>query len=180
MSPDNRSDPPPVERRHAAVRQMLVQLPDGASAVNRRFRRRQGAITLIPLVVAGLLLTAGAVAASQVNVTNRNEVFCAARAEKDIWGTMPGTTAVEGVGTLGETPGGAVPIMDAVALCSDLWAQHVLDASTPNGTFVGPTDRSFSHPVPDLVECVMKNGAAAVIPGEPGACQLLGLDDSAK
>lgn len=165
-----------VERR-AAIRRLLVQLPVRSGSTNRRFRRRQIAIVAVPALAATILLTAGAIAVTQANVTNRDEVMCAARAERNIWGAIPGTQAVLGAGSLGESDGGPIAISDPVSLCADLWAQHVLDAGTPSGTFAGPADGTFSYPVPELVECVMGNGAAAVVPGGPEVCQVLGLSE---
>lgn len=164
--------------RHSAVRRLLVELPNRSSATNHRFRRRQLALTLTPAVAVAVLLTGGAVAVTQANVTDRNQVMCAARAERNVWGGIPGTQAVLGEGSRGESDGGPVPISDPVLLCQGLWAQHVLDASTPSGTYPGPADETSSWPVPDLVECVMGNGTAAVIPGEAGVCQELGLSET--
>ncbi|MBC7673715.1 MAG: hypothetical protein H7247_14945 [Polaromonas sp.] len=165
------------EARSASMRAMLVDVAEIGSTQNRRFRAAQRAWTIVPaaLLVAGL--SAGTFFATQP-VTDDYSVACFARAELDWRGAFPGTTAVSLIGTTDGTDGGAAPITNAVAFCSDLWAQHVLDASSPNGTPPGPgyEDRTFSHPVPSpLTECVMKNGAAAVIPGGPDVCSRIGL-----
>jgi hypothetical protein len=122
-------------------------------------------------------LTAGTVVALQAPVTDDQAVACFARAEISA-GSFPGTMVAVGEGTIGEAQGGAIPIDDAVAVCSDLWAQHVLDADIPSGVSTEPADRSFSHPVPEeLAVCVLREGIAAVVPGPGTVCGELGLPE---
>ncbi len=177
MNTDDENLPVFDESRSAAFRVVLVDVADIGTEQNRQFRVAQRAWTIVPASLLILGLSAGTFFAVQ-NVTDKNSVACFARAELDWRGSFPGTTAVSLVGTLDGTDGGSAPIADAIGFCSDLWAQHSLDASYPNGTPPGPgyNDRTFSHPVPSpLTECVMKNGTAAVIPGDSDVCSELGL-----
>jgi len=166
-----------TESRSASFRALLVDVAESGSPQNRRFRLVQRAWTVVPAAIVVVGLSAGAFFATQ-DVTDQNSVACFARAEMDWRGVFPGTIATSLKGTTDGSDGGTVPIADAVALCSDLWAQHALDASSPNGTPPGPgyNDRTFSHAVPSpLTVCVMKNGTAAVIPGGSDVCGQLGL-----
>lgn len=162
--------------RSAAIRKLLVNVPEPGTPENKLLQRIQRVWIVIPVVAGSLLLTAGAVVAIQAQVTNTDHVNCFARAELNFWGEFPGTRVTLLEGTIGESEGGAVPITDALALCSDLWAQHLLDATLPSGVSPDPVDRTFSYPVPDpLTVCVMDDGMAAVIPGGPEVCRRLGL-----
>ncbi|MDJ0376253.1 hypothetical protein [Cryobacterium sp. PH31-L1] len=177
MNTNDDSRPVFNEARSAAMRAMLVDVAEIGTTQNRRFRVAPRTWTVVPAALLVVGLSAGMFFATQP-VTDDYSVACFARAELDWRGAFPGTTGGSLIGTTDGTDAGSAPITDAIAFCSDLWAQHALDATSPNGTLPGPgyDDRTFSHPVPSpLTECVMKNGAAAVIPGGPDVRSRLGL-----
>lgn len=165
------------ESRSAAIYDLLVAQAD-------KSRRPRAAKRLAWLAVSALaataVLTGGAILVLEAPVTDTQTVACFARAEISA-GTFPGTYASVGEGMLAEsTPvddgDGSIMIDDAVAVCSDLWAQRVLDSELPSGTSSEPSDRSFSGPVPEqFVVCVLRDGVAAVVPGPSNTCRALGL-----
>ncbi|ANF30726.1 hypothetical protein A0130_02665 [Leifsonia xyli] len=166
--------PATQQERRAAIREALVTVAEKNTAANRRLRNIRRAWILIPTAAAAVALTAGGLAFAQyANVTDKSNVACFARAELDPFGNFPGTHAA----VADESGNGPASVEDARALCSDLWAQNILDAQTPNGTAPHDAyDRSFSHPVPpELAVCVMHDGTAAVVPGDDSVCAKLGL-----
>jgi len=166
------------EERSKAIEQLLANVAQDGTPENRHFQNTKGKRILLSGVVAAVAVSGAAIALQQP-VTDKSSVACLARAELS-GNQFPGTTAVLGEGTrVGEpsTQRNPVPIEDALALCRDLWAQHALDSDSPNG-MAHPNlyDRSFSYPVPNpLTVCVLKDGRAAVIPGDEGVCASLGL-----
>ena len=53
-----------------------------------------------------------------------------------------------------------------------LWWNFTLTGET---SYDGATDGNNTPPVPDLVACVLKNGAVGVFPGDDQTCFELGL-----
>lgn len=164
------------ERRSAEMRALLADLAEKGSPENTRFVRRRRVAIVVPAVIGVLVLTAGALVVAHSTVSDKSAVTCVARAEKNFWGEMPGTRVTMLNADSADGSDGPVPINDALATCSDLWAQHLLDASIPSGVNHDPVDRAFSYPVPSpLSVCVMSDGTAAVIPGPESACASLGF-----
>ena len=140
-------------------------------------RRRDPWIMIVPSIVLVGAVVTGALALL-LPVTNKNVVHCFARAEVSDDGTYPGSGVIFG------NPGSdaIVPIEDAIAACTLAWRDGSLDASeedgTPggNGTPPPPPNPDRNSPVPpDLTVCVMRDGTAAVIPGDKEVCTRLGL-----
>ncbi|MGH7427838.1 MAG: hypothetical protein ACREJ4_05720, partial [Candidatus Methylomirabilaceae bacterium] len=156
---------------------LLVNTAEKGTVENRRYKRIHRAWIIVPSAALALGMTGGTVALLQAQVTEKNHVLCFARAERN-GSSFPGGTVTVLQGTKGiplQAPP-AVPIEDAVAVCSDMWKQHALDASMPNGSpGPGQEDPTFSHPVPDPLTVCVWNGMAAVIPGGPAVCAKLGL-----
>ncbi|MBO1268022.1 hypothetical protein [Arthrobacter cavernae] len=164
--------------RSAAIEALLASVVRDGTPENRHFQNTKSKRILLSGVAVALVAT-GAAAVMQLPVTDKSSVLCFARAELH-GNQFPGTTVVLGEGARpGEpAPRNPIPIGDALAVCSDMWAQHVLDANTPNGSAGGPGrhDPTFSHPVPNpLTVCVLNDGRAAVIPGDEKVCGSLGL-----
>ncbi|MBG6215530.1 MULTISPECIES: hypothetical protein [Cryobacterium] len=175
------TEPHFTANRSAAIRALLVNIAEPGTPENLRLRRARRVRIVVPAVIATLVLTAGAVVAVQAQVTRTDHINCFARAELNMWGEFPGARVTSLEGTIGDSEGGPVSINDALAACSDLWAQHALDASIESGVRSDPVDRTFSYPVPDpLTVCVMSDGMAAVIPGASDVCGRLGLAERAK
>ncbi len=167
--------------RRAAIREALVTVAEKGTRENNHLRSVKRAWVVVPVAAAALALTAGGLAVAQfAHVTDKSSVSCFARAELTWFGEFPGThAAMAGNSQTKDGAGeqGPVSIEDAKSLCSDLWKQNVLDATTPNG-MAPPSafDRTFSHQVPSpLTVCVMGDGTAAVIPGDEHVCAKLGL-----
>lgn len=165
------------EQRSAAIRRLLLDTAERGTPENRRAKQIHRAWIIIPSAALALGLTGGAVALLQAPVTEKSHVLCFARAERTGTSFAGGTVTV-----LRETKGvplqapPVVPIDDAVAVCSDMWKQHALDASIPNGSpGPGQEDPTFSHPVPNPLTVCVWDGVAAVIPGGPAVCAKLGL-----
>lgn len=169
------------EQRSVLIRQMLVSVTQKDSLADKHFRRMGAARVVIPSALLALTLTAGTAIALQSPVTEKDQVACFARAERH-GDSFPGTIVSVSNGTrVGDEPSPAAPIAieDAVSTCSDLWAQHALDASTPSGTPTGhgQQDLTFSHPVPSPLTVCVWDGIAAVVPGDSQICAKVGLSE---
>lgn len=164
--------------RSKAIEQLLTNVAQDGTPENRHFQNTKGKRILLAGVVVAVAVS-GAAVALQMPVTDKSSIACFARPELN-GSQFPGTTVVLGEGTrVGEqsTQRNPIPIEDALAACRDIWAQHSLDPESPNG-MAHPSlyDRSFSYPIPTpLAVCVLKDGRAAVIPGDKDVCASLGL-----
>lgn len=164
--------------RSKAIERLLANVAQDGTPENRHFQNTKGKRMLLAGLVVALAVS-GAAVALQMPVTDKSSIACFARPEL-IGSQFPGTTAVLGEGTrVGEqaTQRNPIPIEDALAVCRTMWAQHRLDPDSPNG-MAHPSlyDRSSSHPVPNpLTVCVLRDGRAAVIPGDEDVCASLGL-----
>ncbi|MFC0678301.1 hypothetical protein ACFFGH_10660 [Lysobacter korlensis] len=142
-----------------------------------RRRRRNPWIFIVPsLVLVGAVVT-GALALL-LPVTNQNVVHCFARAEIRDDGSYPGGGVA--FGNAGSDV--IVAIEDAIAACTLLWQDGMLDpadedgATGGNGTPPPPPNPDRNSPVPpELTVCVMRDGTAAVVPGDEEVCTRLGL-----
>jgi hypothetical protein len=180
MNPHSNSEKGFDDQRSAVIRQMLIDAPKAGTPTNRHFRKLRVAKVVIPTVALALALTGGTAVILSGPVTDKNQVKCFARAERN-GDSFPGTVMTL---TAGVKPGGEpahdsrIAIDDALSACSDLWAQHALDANTPNGApGPGQHDPAFSHPVPRPLTVCVWDGAAAVIPGDSKVCAKLGLSE---
>jgi hypothetical protein len=163
--------------RSAAIEALLVSVAQDGTPENLHFQNTKGKRILLSGIAVALVATGGA-AVMQLPVTDKSSILCFARAELN-GNQFPGTTVslAEGARPGEPAPDNPVPVEDALAVCRDVWAQHILDPDAPNGS-AHPAlyDRSFSYPVPDpLTVCVLDDGRAAVIPGDEKVCGSLGL-----
>ena len=180
MKQSTANDPSFNERRSEAIRNLLVNTAQKGTAENRHYKATRRTWILVPSAALALALTGGTVALMQAQVSDKNQVHCFARAERN-GSSFPGTTMTVLQGTTDQTSEAppAVPIEDALALCSDMWKQHALDASVPNGAPAMQIDPKFSHPVPSPLTVCVWDGRAAVIPGGANVCAKLGLAEMA-
>ncbi|WP_175637345.1 hypothetical protein [Sinomonas mesophila] len=169
-----------TERRSAAIRQMLVEAPRAGTPTNRYFKKIHVAKVAIPFLALSLALTGGTVVLLNAPVTDKYQIKCFARAERN-GSSFPGALVTMTAGNLGPEPrpDPLIAIEDAISVCSDLWAQHALDANLPSGVPDGPgqEDPTFSHPVPHPLTVCVWDGQAAVIPGDSSVCAKLGLSE---
>jgi hypothetical protein len=137
-------------------------------------KKRNPWLFVVPSVVLAAVVTGGI--ALLLPVTDKNTVHCLARAELHENGSYPGMSVAVGAPT-----GHVVPVEDAIAGCTLLWNDGLLDPADPDGQTGGngvpPTLRpDRDGAVPELLTvCVMGNGTAAVIPGDQNICGRLGL-----
>ncbi|MDQ1058476.1 hypothetical protein QFZ23_002377 [Arthrobacter globiformis] len=161
--------------RSAAIEALLANVAQEGTPENRHFQNTKGKRILISGVAVALAATGGAIV-MQLPVTDKSSIDCFARAELH-GNRFPGTTVTVGIPSTAERRDRRVIIEDALSVCRDMWAQHVLDPNDPDGS-AHPSlhDRSFSYPIPDpLTVCVLNDGRAAVIPGDENVCSSLGL-----
>lgn len=166
---------PQHEGRSKAIEQLLTTVAQDRTPENRHFQNTKGKRILLSGVVVAVTVS-GAAIAMQQPVTDKSSIDCFARAELR-GNQFPGTTVTVGIPSTPERRDSRIMIEDALSVCRDMWAQHTLDADSPNGS-AHPSlyDRSFSYPVPDpLTVCVLNDGRAAVIPGDTEVCASLGL-----
>ncbi|THG33251.1 hypothetical protein [Naasia lichenicola] len=150
-----------------AIEAMLLENVRTSPQTESHTRRRRIAIVSVlagSLVLAGT--TAGAVLLNGQTVTDKTIVQCASSAERNADGSLPGSASAISADSVG-----AGRIDDAIAVCSDMWRQGVLQpgfdpVATPNGSGTVPDD---------LTVCVMSDGSAAVVPGRAGICESIGL-----
>lgn len=160
--------------RRRRTRDALVQHVE--LDLGHRRKRRPWRIVLPAVLIAGIGVTAGI--ALLAPVTEANYVHCLARAELGDDGSYPGTRVVVG----SQTDDGPIAISDAIAACTQVWRDGGLDADDPDGlpgdpgTPPPPPDPDRDSPVPpELTVCVLRDGSAAVVPGDRDVCLTLGL-----
>lgn len=153
--------------RTAAIRDLLLDsLRTDPSVRARRTRRRVLLWSGVGAVVIGGGVTAGAILVGSAPVSNTELVHCLSSATQNADGTYPGSQATVA------TPSGQGRVHDALELCTQLWLQGVLDEDfDPSAT----SNRPGTVPS-ELQVCVMRDGSAAVVPGDaPTVCQRIGL-----
>lgn len=167
------------EKRSQAIEELLSNVAQDGTPENRHFHNTKGKRILLSGVVAAVAVS-GAAIAMQQPVTDKGSVACFARAELN-GNSFPGATVIVGVPSTADRPDSTIMIEDALSVCRDVWAQNQLDPDDPDGgAHPGLHDPSFSHPVPpELTVCVLKDGRAAVIPGDENVCASLGLASKA-
>lgn len=123
--------------------------------------RRWGSrpLALVGVAVAACAAaTAAAIYTAWAPATLSNEVRCYAVASLEHGDSFPGTTTTQAENaTTGEISSG----ISAVEQCASLWRQGFVVEGASS--------------VPNLVACVLPEGAAAVFPGEDDTCRRLGL-----
>ena len=154
--------------RDAAIRTMLFeavrQEPERREARKRRNWWIAGAITL---AIAGVGTTAGGIVLEAQRTSNSQYVFCLATDTRGADGSFPRA----GGASLASSDGRG-RVDDAIELCSQMW----LDGFFEHGYDPIATDNPAGR-VPDHFEiCVMKDGAAAVVPSNlTTVCNRLGM-----
>jgi hypothetical protein len=167
MADAGSSQPQMRPARVDAIRDALQQtVRDEPEVAARRTRRRILGWGSLGLAIVTGAVTAGAVILGQQPVSNDELVYCLSSATQNADGTYPGSQA-----TIAD-PSGRGRVSDAVDLCTQMWEQGVLgEGFKPDGSSNPPGT------VPARLQvCVMRDGSAAVVPGEsPGICQAIGL-----
>lgn len=164
--PAERRIPQAVMERHLAVLR-FERLEPTRSAERRRTRWLAGGLvagTAIYVAGAAVVLDSGP-------ATNQSVVRCHSTLEPSDGDSFAGSTVARLA-----SPGGPVPIEDALAACEDLWRQGVLIEGARNAQ--APSGRS--HSVPRLVGCVGRDGVAEIFPvsTEDGTwCASIGLGE---
>jgi hypothetical protein len=167
--PPTRELPP---ERIAAMRAELETFVTREEPATRWWRKRR---TITGgLVIALIVATGGGTAAAYAylhprTVTNKGFARCYTEAVAVRSGiSFPGTTIAQASGS------GASGLVDnALDTCAALWRIGALRLGVPS--IVPPVDDRRSYPVPALVGCTMRDGAAAVFPGTADTCDQLGL-----
>lgn len=151
----------------AVTRELLLRTVSQPEPARPRRRRT---VMLIAAVIALLLASTGAAVAFHVfsSVKDKHDPRCYTMISREFGKTFPGATLVH---LQPEPVSGDQPVDQPIAACADLWRQGVFRLDDPH--VYPPGDKQY--PVPHLVECVLRNGSAAVFPGPEGTCQDLGL-----
>jgi hypothetical protein len=124
-------------------------------------RRRSRQLAVVGFAVAlCATATAAAVYTAWAPATLPNEVRCYAVASLEFGDNFPGTTTIQSENA---TTGEIDLVLSAVEQCASLWRQGFV------------VEGVGTQPVPNLVACVLPEGAAAVFPGEDDTCRQLGL-----
>jgi len=170
--PDRR----PMPQRGFAARQQLLM-----NVVRTDTARRHRALRwAVPGVTAAVVLSGGVAAAAYVNsrpATVHVEVTC--YTEPSVSGFHTDAVELTGQGSLADIAG------TAVDRCADLWRLGIVGPGPANAQpRPDPQDAkqakpNTAHPVPALTACTRSDGVAAVFPGMPGTCALLGLPELA-
>jgi hypothetical protein len=157
------------DRSRAALRTLLVEHVATSAPVARGLATKR---VVIP-IAAGVALVGfgGGIAYSQLGgdaaVTDQHTARCYSVATYVSGDDFPGTTL--GVPDSAAGPGSVADALDA---CSALWRAGILQPGSDTAV-VSPSQAQY--PVPNLVECVLPDGRAAVFPGNSGLCSELGL-----
>lgn len=168
MTPDVESEVPGMRHaRDRAIQSLLLENISVEPFVRARRQRRRIVVwgSIGAVVVAGTV-TAGAVIQQAASVSNQEIVHCLDSSELGPNGSYSGASATVA------HPSGNGRVHDAVALCTQMWKQGVL-----NGGYdpLDPTNPSGTVPAA-LQVCVMKDGSAAVVPSPAeDVCQAIGL-----
>ncbi|MFC4244524.1 hypothetical protein ACFOYW_14195 [Gryllotalpicola reticulitermitis] len=164
MSQDDELVSPP---RDEAIRTMLMDTVDADPTVRRQRKRRRTLVfgSIGVLVAASVGIGAGLVVHAQ-GVTNTSVVHCLSSAHRGLGGKYPDASA-----SLASTSG-VSRADDAIGLCQDMWRQGVFEP----GYNPTSSNNRFGTVPSQLTVCVMKDGSAAVVPGdERDICQGIGL-----
>ena len=128
------------------------------------------------------LVLAGGVATAYVAfkpASNKASVLCysAASLKSDHVSGMRVAVAQRMPAATSSSDSGTVAIDDPVAACSQAWQDGLL---TADGTHVVQPNSATAAKVPTLVACTLREGVAAVFPGDPLTCERLGLPQTAR
>lgn len=174
MSPAyDRDDLPQMTgARTDAIRDTLTdRLRTEAQRRRQRLRRRFAIWGGIGILAIGGAATAATAVVSSRQVTDRDIVYCFGSTERGANGEydMSGATMYDAA-----TKGGRVE--NALELCRMMWRQGIFEKDHDPLAVTNPPGKVPEH----LQVCVMGDGAAAVVPGKPGVCQVVGLAPETK
>lgn len=181
--PPERALPP---ERRVAMRELLTA--EVAKATREPWWRRSRRAATIGTGAFALVLAGGAASATYVvfqPATDVHSVWCyasnsldgdtqrvqAAKANEVV--VPPGTSADDAETIMSEEAAGAVEVDDPVGLCDQVWKDGVLTTRDP-GT-VDPSDARVEDVPDELTACTLRDGIAAVFPGDEGVCTELSL-----
>lgn len=161
-------EPEMSQVRTTAIRGLLAEhIRQEPELRRRRVRRRAllwAGVGVLSLGVAG---TGAAIVLGTAPVTDTSIVHCLSSTEPQLDGTYPGSSAT--------IPDGSGPgrVDDALALCSQMWQQGVLDGAVDP---TAPSQALDGRDIPALQVCVARDGSAAVVPSaHRGICPSLGM-----
>ena len=157
------------ESRRRALRGVLLDQVCGEVRPTRSARR---AVVLPVAIGSAILVLGGGVAYSALtgssSVTEHGTARCYTTATYQPGAKrFPGTTVA-----MADSAAAGGAVNDAAGICAELWRAGILQAGAP-GPSRNPS--AASYPVPQLVQCVLPNGSAAVFPGGTGLCARFGL-----
>lgn len=158
--PDPRLMPANSRRATHTLLEQVVNRPPH----RLRWTTRGG--VLLSLGVAAVLSGGAAtayVALTPAPVTDNGVARCYSQPSLAGGDDFPGTSVA-----LAAPRSGRAQITDAVQLCAQAWRDGAV-------TGQGPASGGAPRPVPQLVECTLPSGIAAVFPGASTTCQKLGL-----
>ena len=120
----------------------------------------------IGILVIGRISTAATAVVSSQQVTNKDGVYCFATAERGANGEFDMSGA-----TMYDPEAGGGRVENALELCRTMWRQGVLNKDHDPLAASSSPGQVTQH----LQVGVMSDGTAAVVPGRPGVCQVVGL-----
>lgn len=166
----NQYEPEMTPARTDAIRDLLADRIRNEPEFRRRRARRRWLIWGgIGVFAIGGLSTAGSILFNDAPITDKSLVYCLTSIVPEADGSYPSSAA-----TIAD-PDGPGRVDDALQLCGDMWRNGILSG------LVDPTAPTYAPTgieVPELQVCVMRDGAAAVVPSESDAiCQSLGMSD---
>lgn len=152
--------------RTDAIRGLLLQtLRNEPQRQRERSRRRFVIWASSFFLVSGVVATGATVILQGASVSNTAIVRCYSSTITDADGGYPGSSA-----TIADDNGRG-QAREALALCTAMWEQGALAEG-----FNPTTPTNAPGIVPELHVCVMRDGSAAVVPGESSSvCQTVGL-----
>lgn len=152
--------------RTDAIRGLLLQTLRNEPQRRRDRRRRRFLIWASSIfLVSGVVATGATIILQGESVSNTAIVHCYSSTVPNANGGYPGSSA-----TIAEDNGRG-QAREALALCTAMWEQGAL---TEGFDPTAPTNEPGT--VPELQVCVLRDGSAAVVPGESSrVCQTVGL-----
>lgn len=167
---------PPPEREPSStwLRTREAAIMEG---IRKSDLRRTSRWSLSALVAgsAAVAVSLGGVATAYMTgkpATTRDYIRCYTEARVDGGDHFSGTTVAQASDSGTSTFDVA---SDALTRCAALWRQGFLVEGTPSVVPLEDGEEMIDHPVPALTACTLRNGAAAVLPGDDKTCQKLGL-----
>ena len=152
--------------RTDAIRGLLLQTL--RNEPHRRIQRTRRRILIWAsgvFLVAGVAATGATVLLESESVSETAIVHCYSSTVPNAYGAYPGSSA-----TIADNNGRG-QAREALALCTAMWEQGALAEG-----FDPITPTNVPGIVPEVRVCVMRDGSAAVVPGESSmVCQTVGL-----